>query len=216
MIGCLLLLLGTLEGFTGYSLPDDLLSGTGVRAADGFIKAIPVVGTYMSFFLFGGEFPGDAIIPRLYIVHVLLIPGLLLGLIAAHMLLLVYHKHTQWPGPGRTEQNVVGFPMLPVYAAKAGGFFFIVFGVTALMGGLLSINPVWKFGPYDPSKVTAGSQPDWYMGWPDGAAAHHAGLGVGDLRLHDLLERHDPDPHRAAADARHPDAAAVPRGLDHR
>lgn len=168
IIGCLLLLLGTIEGFTGYSLPDDLLSGTGVRAADGFMKATPVVGTYMSFFLFGGEFPGDAIIPRFYAMHILLIPGLLLALIAAHMLLLVYHKHTQWPGPGRTEQNVVGYPMLPVYAAKAGGFFFIVFGVTALMGGLFSINNVWKLGPYDPSKVTAGSQPDWYMGWPDG------------------------------------------------
>jgi ubiquinol-cytochrome c reductase cytochrome b subunit len=102
-------------------------------------------------------------------VHILLIPGLLLGLIGAHMLLLVFHKHTQWPGPGRTEQNVVGYPMLPVYMAKAGGFFFMVFGVTALMGALLSINPVWKYGPYDPTKVTAGSQPDWYMGWPDGA-----------------------------------------------
>ncbi|MBA2952246.1 ubiquinol-cytochrome c reductase cytochrome b subunit [Nocardioides sp. MAH-18] len=169
VIGCLLLILGTLEGFTGYSLPDDLLSGTGIRAADGFIKASPVVGTYMSFLLFGGEFPGESIIPRLYVVHILLIPGLLLALVAAHMLLLVYHKHTQWPGPGRTEKNVVGYPMLPVYAAKAGGFFFIVFGVTALLGGLLSINPVWKYGPYDPSKVTAGSQPDWYMGWPDGA-----------------------------------------------
>ncbi len=169
VIGSLLLLLGTLEGFTGYSLPDDLLSGTGVRAADGFMKSIPVVGTYMSFFLFGGEFPGESIIPRLYAVHILLIPGLLLALVAAHMLLLVYHKHTQWPGPGRTEENVVGYPMLPVYMAKAGGFFFIVFGVTALMGGLVTINPVWKFGPYDPSKVTAGSQPDWYMGWPDGA-----------------------------------------------
>ncbi len=169
VIGCLLLLLGTLEGFTGYSLPDDLLSGTGVRAADGFMKSIPVVGTYLSFFIFGGEFPGESIIPRLYTIHVLLIPGLLLALVAAHMLLLVYHKHTQWPGPGRTNENVVGPPMLPVYAAKAGGFFFIVFGVTALMGALLTINPVWKFGPYDPSKVTAGSQPDWYMGWPDGA-----------------------------------------------
>jgi ubiquinol-cytochrome c reductase cytochrome b subunit len=176
VIGCLLLLLGSLEGFTGYSLPDDLLSGTGIRAADGFMKSMPVVGTYMSFFLFGGEFPGDAIIPRLYTAHVLLLPGLLLALIAAHMLLLVYHKHTQWPGPGRTEQNVVGFPMLPVYAAKAGGFFFIVFGVTALMGGLVSINPVWKYGPYDPSKVTAGSQPDWYMGWPDGALRIMPGL----------------------------------------
>ena len=169
VIGSLLLILGTLEGFTGYSLPDDLLSGTGIRAADGFMKASPVIGSYMSFFLFGGEFPGDAIIPRLYTAHVLLIPGLLIGLVTAHMLLLVYHKHTQWPGPGRTEQNVVGFPMLPVYAAKAGGFFFIVFGVLALMGGLLSINPVWRFGPYNPSEVTAGSQPDWYMGWPDGA-----------------------------------------------
>ncbi len=169
VIGSILLLLGTIEGFTGYSLPDDLLSGTGLKAADGFLKATPVVGTYMSFFLFGGEFPGDAIIPRLYTIHVLLIPGLLLALIGAHMLLLVFHKHTQWPGPGRTEENVVGYPMLPVYMAKAGGFFFMVFGVTALMGGLMSINPVWKFGPYDPTKVTAGSQPDWYMGWPDGA-----------------------------------------------
>ena len=51
----------------------------------------------------------------------------------------------------------------------SGGFFFIVFGITGLMGGLLAINPVWKYGPYDPTKVTAGSQPDWYMGWPDGA-----------------------------------------------
>ena len=168
IIGALLLLLGIVEGFAGYSLPDDLLSGTGLRIADGLVKATPVVGTYMSFFMFGGEFPGDVIIPRLYMVHILLIPGLLLALIGAHMLLLVYHKHTQWPGPGRTEKNVVGYPLMPVYMAKAGGFFFIVFGVTALMGGLLSINPVWKYGPYDPSKVTAGSQPDWYMGIAEG------------------------------------------------
>ena len=100
------------------------------------------------------------------------------------MLLLVYHKHTQWPGPGRTEQNVVGYPMLPVYTAKAGGFFFIVFGVTALMGGLLTINPVWRFGPYNPSKVTAGSQPDWYMGWPDGALRIMPGMGDPPLGLH--------------------------------
>ncbi len=168
IIGGVLLLLGILEGFAGYSLPDDLLSGTGLRIADGLVKATPVLGSYMSFFMFGGEFPGDQIIPRLYTAHVLLIPGLILALIAAHMLLLVYHKHTQWPGPGRTEQNVVGYPMMPVYAAKAGGFFFIVFGVVALMGGLMTINPVWRFGPYNPAEVTAGSQPDWYMGIAEG------------------------------------------------
>src|SRR4051794_40038820 len=168
VIGGLLILLGILEGFAGYSLPDDLLSGTGLRIADGLVKATPVVGSYMSFFMFGGEFPGDVIIPRLYILHVLLIPGLLLALSGAHMLLLVYHKHTQWPGPGRTEENVVGEPLLPIYTAKAGGFFFMVFGVVALMGGLMTINPVWRFGPYNPAEVTAGSQPDWYMGIAEG------------------------------------------------
>jgi len=168
IIGGVLILLGIVEGFAGYSLPDDLLSGTGLRIADGLVKATPVVGSYMSFFMFGGEFPGHDIVPRLYIAHVLLIPGLLLALIGAHMLLLVYHKHTQWPGPGRTEQNVVGYPMLPVYAAKAGGFFFIVFGTVSLMGALMTINPVWKYGPYTPNQVTAGSQPDWYMGIAEG------------------------------------------------
>ncbi len=168
MIGLALLMLGIIEGFAGYSLPDDLLSGTGLRIAQGLMLSIPVVGSYISFFVFGGEFPGDDFIPRLYTVHVLLVPGILLALITAHMLLLVYHKHTQFPGPGRTNNNVVGFPLMPVYMAKAGGFFFIVFGVTALMGGLLQINPIWMYGPYNPAEVTAGSQPDWYMGWLEG------------------------------------------------
>jgi len=163
-----MLLLGVLEGFVGYSLPDDLLSGTGLRIADGIIKATPEVGSYLSFLLFGGEFPGNEVISRFYIVHVLLIPGLLLALVAAHLLLIVYHKHTHWAGPGRTERNVVGYPFLPVYVAKSTGFFFVVFGTLGLMGGLLTINPIWRYGPYDPAKVTAGSQPDWYMGIAEG------------------------------------------------
>jgi ubiquinol-cytochrome c reductase cytochrome b subunit len=109
-------------------------------------------------------------------VHVLLIPGLLLGLITVHLMLVVYHKHTQFAGPGRTEQNVVGFPLMPVYVAKAGGFFFVVFGVLAVMGALLQINPVWLYGPYNPAEVTAGSQPDWYMAWLDGAVRLMPGL----------------------------------------
>ena len=169
LIGVGLLSMGLVEGFAGYSLPDDLLSGTGLRFVNGLIRSIPIVGSYLEFFIFGGEFPGDVLIPRLYMVHILLVPALLLGLIGAHMLLLVYHKHTQWPGAGKTEKNVVGYPLLPVYAAKAGGFFFIVFGFTALMGAIFQINPVWNYGPYDPSQVTAGSQPDWYMGWVEGA-----------------------------------------------
>ncbi|HET7415219.1 MAG TPA: cytochrome bc complex cytochrome b subunit, partial [Arthrobacter sp.] len=169
VVGSVLLILGLAAGFTGYSLPDDLLSGNGLRIIDGVIKAIPVVGTYISFFLFGGEFPGTAIIGRLYVLHILLIPALILLLIAIHLFMVVVHKHTQFPGPGRTNNNVVGFPVGPVYAAKAGGFFFIVFGVLAIMAGAFTINPIWNYGPYDPSPVSAGTQPDWYIGWVDGA-----------------------------------------------
>ncbi len=169
VLGSVLLLLGLGAGVTGYSLPDDLLSGNGLRIIDGIIKSIPVVGTYGSFLLFGGEFPGEAIVPRLFIAHVLLIPGLLLAVIGAHVGLVALNKHTQYPGPGRTNSNVVGFPLLPVYAAKAGGFFFIVFGVIAFMGAVATINPVWNYGPYDPSPISAGTQPDFYIGFLDGA-----------------------------------------------
>ena len=123
----------------------------------------------MSSFVFGGPYPGEALIPRLYTVHVLLIPALLVGLFTVHIMLVALQKHTQYPGPGRTNKNVVGFPVMPVYAAKAGGFFFIVFGVTTLLAAIAQINPIWAYGPYNPSPVTAGSQPDWYMGWLEGA-----------------------------------------------
>jgi len=168
IIGVGLLTLGIVEGFLGYSLPDDLLSGTGIRIAHAIIQALPVVGTYLSFFAFGGAFPGEAFIPRIYVTHVLLLPGAFLALITVHLMLVWYQKHTQYPGPGRTEKNVVGYPLLPVYMAKAGGFFFIVFGVTAFLGAVASINPIWLYGPYTPGQVSAGSQPDWYMGWLDG------------------------------------------------
>lgn len=169
VVGCVLFLLAIVAGFSGYSLPDDVLSGNGLRIADAMLKAIPVVGTYMSMFMFGGEFPGLSIIGRLYIAHVLLIPAIILMMIVVHLFMVVVHKHTQFPGPGRTEENVVGFPVGPVYAAKAGGFFFIVFGILATLGGTTTINAIWNYGPYDPSPVQAGSQPDFYMGFPDGA-----------------------------------------------
>ncbi|KQX64451.1 ubiquinol-cytochrome c reductase cytochrome b subunit [Angustibacter sp. Root456] len=169
VIGLVLSLLALVEGFAGYSLPDDLLSGTGLSFARGMILSIPIVGSYVSSFVFGGDYPGEALIPRLYTVHVLLIPALLVVLFTVHIALVALQKHTQYPGPGRTEKNVVGFPVMPVYAAKAGGFFFIVFGVTTLLAAIAEINPIWAYGPYDPSPVTAGSQPDWYMGWLEGA-----------------------------------------------
>ena len=168
LFGFLLLVLGMFTGFTGYSLPDDLLSGTGVRFMEGAILSMPIVGTYLSMFLFGGQFPGHDFVARFYSIHILLLPGIMAGLLVAHLILVFYHKHTQFPGPGRTNKNVVGMPLLPVYMAKAGGFFFLVFGVIAAMAALASINPIWEFGPYVPDQVSTGAQPDWYMGMAEG------------------------------------------------
>ncbi|TDP96087.1 cytochrome b [Labedaea rhizosphaerae] len=168
VIGVNLFLLGATEGFAGYSLPDDLLSGAGLRIMSGLIMSIPIIGTWIHWLLFGSEFPGVDIIPRLYTAHILLLPGILLALIAVHVGLVWYQKHTQFPGVRRKETNVVGVRIMPVFAVKAGGFTAVVIGVIALMGGLFQINPIWNFGPYNPAHISAGTVPDWYMGWTDG------------------------------------------------
>jgi len=169
VVGFVLFVLGMAAGFTGYSLPDDLLSGNGLRIIDGMMKGIPVIGTSVSTGLFGGEFPGTAIVSRLYSLHIMLVPALILVFLALHLFMLVIHKHTHYSGPGKKDTNVVGYPLMPVYVAKAGGFFFIVFGVIMLIATFFTINPIWNYGGYDPSPVSAGTQPDWYIGWLDGA-----------------------------------------------
>ncbi|MEU6643858.1 cytochrome bc complex cytochrome b subunit [Saccharomonospora sp. NPDC046836] len=169
IIGALLLILGMFEGFFGYSLPDDLLSGTGIRATlSGIVLSVPVAGTWLHWALFGGEFPGMVIVPRMYALHILLIPGIMLALVAVHLALVWYQKHTQFPGVRRKETNVVGVRIMPMFAIKAGAFFAVVTGAVALMSGLFQINAVWNLGPYNPSQVSAGSQPDWYLAWADG------------------------------------------------
>jgi Cytochrome b(N-terminal)/b6/petB len=119
LIGIVLFSLGLLEGLFGYSLPDDQLSGAGLRIFEGILQGIPVVGTYLAFFLFGGPFPGHDIVPRMYILHVLLIPGILLALISAHLFIMFHQKHTQMPAKGNTERNVVGQPLYPYLSPRA-------------------------------------------------------------------------------------------------
>ena len=169
LIGIAIFVLAILEGLFGYSLPDDLPSGMGIRILQGVMLSLPVIGTYASMFLFGGEFPGEDIIPRLYMLHILLIPGILLALIVAHFMILWHQKHTQYPGRGRTEKKVVGVPMFPAFAVKAGGFFFFVFAVTVAFSAFVQINPIHLFGPFSPTSITSGLQPDWYMGFMGGA-----------------------------------------------
>ena len=169
LIGIVLFTLGLVEGLFGYSLPDDQLSGAGLRVFEGILQGIPIVGTYLAFFLFGGPFPGNSILPRMYVLHVLLIPGLILALITAHLFIMVHQKHTQMPGLGKTEKNVVGQPFFPYFLAKGGAWFFFIFAALALLATFAQINPIWLYGPYTPVAISSASQPDFYMGLLEGS-----------------------------------------------
>jgi quinol---cytochrome-c reductase cytochrome b subunit len=169
IVGTLLFLVALFEGFSGYSLPDDLLSGTGLRIAVSVLMSVPVVGTWASFLLLGGAYPSPHLIPRLFVAHVYLVPAVIAALVAVHLAIVWRQKHAQFPGPGRTEHNVVGTPLVPRYAAKSLALFLAVVAVVAGLGALVQINPVWVWGPYDPWTAASPAQPDWYIGWLEGA-----------------------------------------------
>ena len=169
IVGVTLLVLVMFNGFSGYSLPDDLLSGTGLRIGYSIALAVPVIGTWAAFLVFGGEFPSPDIISRLFVLHVLIIPAIIAGLLGAHMAILWRQKHTQFPGPGRTEDNIVGSRLWPTYTARSVGLLAGTFSIIALLGGLFQVNPIWLYGPFEPAAVSTASQPDWYMGWLEGA-----------------------------------------------
>ncbi|MDX6717173.1 MAG: ubiquinol-cytochrome c reductase cytochrome b subunit [Baekduia sp.] len=170
MIGVTMLGLGLLEGFLGYSLPDDLLSGMGLAIAYSVAMSIPLVGGPLAVLLWGGEFPGAAVLQtRLEIAHVFVLPAVLATLIAVHLVMVMRQHHSQFPGPGRTERNVVGSPLWPGYALRSLSLLAAVAGLLVLLGGLVQINPVWEWGPFEPYLGSNGAQPDWYLGWLIGA-----------------------------------------------
>ena len=216
LIGIALFSLGLIEGLFGYSLPDDQLSGAGLRIFEGVLQGIPIVGTYLAFFLFGGQFPGNIIVPRMYIIHVLLIPGILLALITAHLFIMFHQKHTQMPAKGNTEKNVVGQPFFPYFLAKGGAWFFFIFASLVLLATFAQINPIWLYGPYSPIQISSASQPDFYMGILEGSLRDDARLGVELPRAHPYPERAHPVHRAAHRDSRRRGALAVLRAMGHR
>ncbi|QFY06588.1 cytochrome b [Nonomuraea phyllanthi] len=168
LVGVTLLLTSLANGFIGYSLLDDLLSGSGLRIGYSTFLSIPIVGTWVAYLVFGGEFPGDRVIPRFFSLHILLLPAIIAGLIGAHMAILVRQKHSQFPGPGRNDHNVVGSKMWPTYAFRSLGLLSGVLAVSFGLGALVQVNPVWVWGPFSPSAGTTPAQPDWFLGWVEG------------------------------------------------
>jgi ubiquinol-cytochrome c reductase cytochrome b subunit len=169
LIGIVIFALALIEGLFGYSLPDDQLSGADLRVFQGVLQGIPVVGTYIGYFLFGGAYPGQDIVPRMYLLHVLLIPGLLLALVTAHVFLTFLLKHTAMPALGNSDRGVRGQPFWPFFMIKGTSWFFFIFGALTVLATFAQINPIWLYGPYNPLAISSASQPDWYLGILEGA-----------------------------------------------
>jgi ubiquinol-cytochrome c reductase cytochrome b subunit len=178
IIGLTLLVLALVNGFLGYSMLDDLLSGIGLRIGYGIMLSVPVIGPWLTFLLMGGRIPNPEVIPRMYAAHIFLVPGLIAGLLALHLGMIWRQLHTNYPGPKRTNRTIVGSRLWPAYAAKSVGLLLLVFAVIALLGAFAQIDPVWIYGPYQPSATMAGAQPDWYLGWIEGAMRLSPGINL--------------------------------------
>ena len=169
VIGVTLLVLAMAAGFVGYSLPDDLLSGIGLRIAYSMVLSIPIIGTRLAFVVFGGPVPNPAMIPRLYGLHIFVLPGLIVLLLTLHLAIVWRQTHTNYPGPGRSNRRIVGSLLWPTYTMKIIGLICLVFAALTALGGLVQSNPIWIYGPYTPAAALPGAQPDWYLGWAEGA-----------------------------------------------
>lgn len=168
-IGVTMMALAMISGFFGLALPHDLLGGTGARIGHSFAVSIPVIGPGVADLLFAGDFDNPQMLHRFWLLHVIVLPLVIAGHLAAHLALVFVQTHTQYRTGRRTEHNVVGSAAWPGYAMKTAGLFLVVAGVLVLMGAAIEIAPIWLYGPYDPASATVPAQPDWYLGWVEGA-----------------------------------------------
>jgi cytochrome b-561 len=169
-IGVLLLVFTALTALTGYSLPYDNYAYTTLKVIYGIAGSIPWVGDYVAQLAFAGAFPGERLIPRMYGYHIMLLPGVLLGLTAAHMLLMIKQKHTQ-PGYAKriAYKKIVGVPLLKDQSFIMVMLGLLLMGVIMLFSAYIPVHPVEHYGP--PSNQTPAIKPDWYFLWIFGILA---------------------------------------------
>jgi ubiquinol-cytochrome c reductase cytochrome b subunit len=187
VIGVAMLFAGLLEGYLGYSLVDDLLSGMGLAIGYGVALSAPLVGGNLALGLWGAPFPGDqSFESRMYIAHVLIIPVLIGVLLSIHLALVAARHHTQFRRtPRQSDRRMVGMPLFPAQTPRSLGLLFATAALLFGLGALVQVNPVWQWGPFELAQGTNGAQPDWYLGWLIGALRLMPGFDVtiGDYTL---------------------------------
>jgi cytochrome b-561 len=169
LIGLGLLSLTLAAGFVGYGLPWDAFAVTATGIGYALARSIPLGGPFISDLAFGGTFPTLGTLPRLYTLHVVVLPLAIAGLLGLHLLVILKQKHTQ-PAYARrltAPDRVLGVPLWPQQALMAGGLLFLMLGGLSLLGAFVPVHPLAAYGP--PTPETPVVKPDWYLlpifGW---------------------------------------------------
>jgi ubiquinol-cytochrome c reductase cytochrome b subunit len=181
LIGLTILFTALLEGYLGYSMVDDLLSGMGLAIGYAVALSTPLIGGNLALLLWGAPYPGDpSFESRMFITHVFILPAVIAALIGAHLALVALRHHTQFrrSDPRASERRIVGVPMFPGQAPRSLGLLLATAAVLFGLGALVQINPIWLWGPYETYLGTNGAQPDWYLGWLIGALRLVPGFDV--------------------------------------
>ncbi|WP_146418071.1 cytochrome b [Haloarcula hispanica] len=162
--------------YTGYALPFDEFAATATSIGYNLTISIPLLGDFLGQVVFGGEFPSSATIPRLYFLHVLVIPAAIAVGLAVHMAILIRQKHTEAPRDGdvtggrqsvdeEDDDIIIGLPAFPNQAAVSAVVFFVTAATLSALAGLLPVHNVAEYGPNDPAATPELIMPDWFLMW---------------------------------------------------
>jgi len=176
VVGTGLAVLAMGAAYTGYALPFDEFAATATGIGYNLTVSVPVVGDFFGEIIFGGQFPTSATIPRLYFLHVLVIPVAIGIGLAVHMAILIRQKHTEAPRDGDVQVGeetvdrdddsvIVGLPAVPNQTAVSAVVFFLTAATLSALAGFLPVHNVAEYGPNDPASTPELIMPDWFLMW---------------------------------------------------
>ena len=195
VLGVVLFGLTLAAGFVGYALPWDAFAVTATGIGFGLARSIPVIGQVLADLFFGGAFPTLGSLPRLYTIHVVIIPLSILGVLGLHLLLVLKQKHSMagYAKPLAEPGRVLGISLWPYHALLAGELLFLMLGGLSLLAAFVPVHPLAAYGP--PTAETPSVKPDWYLLWifgflkliPAGVGISLGGVTIGPEFLGGVL-----------------------------
>lgn len=175
VLGVLLLVLTMAMALTGQLLRWDQDGIWTVAVAALFVDRVPLIGEYLGQFVLAGDTVGGATLSRFFILHVLILPLMLIGVIAVHIYLVLHHGISEPPRAGQPVDRGTYRSWYKQYTYASGYRYWpdsawreVVAGVCVviLVVAIAAIvGPKGPGDPPDPTILAADPRPDWYLRW---------------------------------------------------